>query len=197
MTTNRPPENPGALPPDRETEINALLDGELDDARTAALKAAAAEDSALAQAIVSAWQLQKSLDQLKLEKAPASLTRRLRRIPGEHSDGWRSGFTGWPRWAAAAGFASLVLVVAVVLNWPAPPAPGAPAPVQTASQAELEQVRQARRDLQVAFYYLDKAGLKVGKEIQGVLSDELSEPVKENLLKHVPYSEPPRKEKHA
>jgi hypothetical protein len=41
-----------------EAQVNALLDGELDDQAAEALKAAALDDQALAGAIVEAYQLQ-------------------------------------------------------------------------------------------------------------------------------------------
>jgi hypothetical protein len=58
-----------------EEQVNALLDGELNDVQAGALKAAAASDQALAQAIIEAYQLQQALNALPLERAPDSLRR--------------------------------------------------------------------------------------------------------------------------
>jgi anti-sigma factor RsiW len=185
-------------PADREAEINALLDGELDAATAADLKAAAAADSALAQAIVQAWQLQQGMDQLQLEKAPASLSRKLRRIPREQAALSRRAFLGMPRWAAAAGLASVVLVTVVMVL--SEPSGQTVAPRQQAAiGAEIDpaRVREARRELSIAFSYLDKAGFRVSRQIQEVLSEELAAPVKDNLSKHIPYTGQSHKEKQA
>jgi ferric-dicitrate binding protein FerR (iron transport regulator) len=109
----------------REDEINALLDGALDEAAVKALKAAAAEDSELAQAIVAAWQLQQSMDQLHLEKAPPSLRRKLRRIPHQHPAAPHRRLLPLPRWVLACGLASVVLIaVAMMMSPPPGPAVG-------------------------------------------------------------------------
>ena len=49
---------------DWEDQINALLDGELDDAQADALKGAAEQDQALARAIIEAYQLQQLMASL-------------------------------------------------------------------------------------------------------------------------------------
>jgi hypothetical protein len=185
-------------PADWEAEINALLDGDLDKTTTAALKAAAAEDQALARAIVEAWQLQQCMDGLQLEKAPASLARRLASIPRELAAKSRRRTLGMPRWITAAGLASVALAALLVMLLE-PPGQRSSAPQQVASGAgiEAEQARKARRDLAIAFSYLDKAGLRVSRQIQEVLSEELSAPVKDNLSEHIPYLGQSRKEKHA
>jgi len=190
-------------PADWEAEINALLDGELDATTTAALKAAAAEDQALARAIVEAWQLQQCMDELQLEKAPASLARRLDRIPREQGALSHRRILGMPRWATAAGLASVLLAVLVLMRVE-PPGQGGLSPPQVASGAAIEpaeirpeQVSKARRELAIAFSYLDKTGFRVSREIQEVLSEELSAPVKDNLSEHLPYMGQSRKEKHA
>jgi anti-sigma factor RsiW len=188
---------------DREAQINALLDGELDAEATAELKAAAAEDSRLAQAIVEAWQLQKGMDDLRLEKAPARLTRALKRIPREQKAASRKAWLGVPRWAAATGLASVCAVALAMmmnLSGPAPgDAPSVPQVVSGPDQLRGDELRaeQARQDLVIAFHYLDKAGFRVGKEIHEVLQGEIAAPVKDNLIKHIPYTEQSRKEKQA
>jgi len=191
-----------ANPIDWEDKINALLDGALDEASAEALKSAAKADSALARAIVDAWQLQKGMDQLALEKAPASLRRKLRRIPHEYKT--RShrplmAATGaLPRWLVAGSLASLALIaVVLVLRQPAGQAVTATGPVVKQTAGESEQAAQARRELAIAFYYFDKVGSRVGRQIHQELNEELSAPIKENLSKHLPYTGQAYKEKHA
>lgn len=134
-----------------------------------------------------AWeeQLDELMSQLTLEKAPARLTRRLKRIPREHgekADRWSWLFPGSvPRWAAVPAFAAVpLLVVAVVLMQPKQPSP-----------AEIEQARQ---DVAVAFAYLDKVGYRTGSQIQTVLGGELRSSVKDPLSEHIPFTEQSRKE---
>jgi len=190
--TEQGPERPAG---DWEQEINELLEGALDESSAEALKVAAARDSELAQAIVRAWQLQKSMDELHLEKAPASLRRRLKRIPREHPGPSRHPWFVPARRVMAGSMAVLVLV-AVVLT--AGRFAGTERQ-QMDSQAAAEAVRvtKARRDLATAFYYLDKVGLRVGREIHEELNDELSAPIRDNLSKHLPYTGQSQKEKHA
>jgi hypothetical protein len=127
---------------------------------------------------------------LTLEKAPASLSARLHRIPDEESRrvparksrwGWLNGRPA-PRWALVPAMAAVpLLVIVVMLMQPSQP-----------SQAEIEQ---ARRDLAVAFTYLDKVGVLTGNEIQAVLGGELRHIVKEPLSEHMPFTEQSLKEK--
>jgi len=130
-------------------------------------------------------QLDGLLAKLEIESAPASLTSRLNRIPEQESrKGWR-----WPRfgfapsrWMAAPAFAAIaVAVLAVVLMQDRGP-----------SAAEVEQ---ARKDLAIAFAYLDKAGLRTSNEIQEILGSELRKTVKEPLSEHMPFTEQSLKEK--
>ena len=187
------PANPG----DHEAWINELLDGELDEAAAQALKAAAAEDSVLARAIVDAWQLQKGMDQIQLEKAPASLSRKLKRIPQQQRAALRGSAPGLSRWVMAAGLASLVVAVALTLMMdPARRDVAAPQPFATQAETDAARVAQTRRDLATAFFYLDKVGLRLGHQINEVLNDELSAPVKHNLIKHMPFTGASHKEKH-
>ena len=121
------------------------------------------------------------LEQLEMERAPARLRRRLRRIPREERQ--RERPWGWqpPRWALAPAFAVVpLLVIGLVLMQPRQP-----------SEAEIEQARQ---DLAVAFAYLDKVGYRTGAEIQNVLDREISHGVKDNLSRHIPFTEQAHKE---
>jgi hypothetical protein len=134
-----------------------------------------------------AWetQIDAMMEQLTVEKAPASLSRRLKRIPREQrgqENRWSWLTPGqFPRWAMAPAFAAVpLLVLAVVMLQPRQP-----------SAAEVEQARQ---DLAVAFAYLDKVGYRTGNEIRTVVGGELRHSVKDNLSKHIPFTEQSRKE---
>ena len=84
---------------DWEDQVNALMDGELDDSEARNLKSLVDGDSALARAIIEAYQLQRVLAAIPAEQAPASLRRKLRRIPARHRALERPGF-----FRAALGF---------------------------------------------------------------------------------------------
>ena len=135
---------------------------------------------------ISDERLEAMLAELETEKAPASLTRRLNRIPEEHrSRGWKWPWQ-WslapaPRWAMAPALAALPLfVLAVFLLQDRGPSPS--------------EVEQARHDLAVAFAYMDRVGLRTGAEIQGVLGSELRQTVKQPLVEHLLVNETSRKE---
>jgi len=134
-----------------------------------------------------AWeaQIDAKMQQLTVEKAPASLSRRLSRIPREErrkENRWSWLMPGqFPRWAMAPAFAAVpLLVLAFVLMQP--------------QQPSADEVKQARHDLAIAFAYLDKVGYRTGREIQTVLGGELRHSVKDNLSEHIPFTEQSRKE---
>ena len=134
-----------------------------------------------------AWeaQIDAMMEQLTVEKAPTSLSRRLKRIPREErgkENRWSWLIPGqFPRWAMAPAFAVVpLLVLAFVLMQPQQP-----------SAADVEQARQ---DLAIAFAYLDKVGYRTGNEIQTVLGGKLRHSVKDNLSEHMPFTEQSRKE---
>jgi len=134
-------------------------------------------------------QIEKLTGQLAIEKAPASLSARLHRIPEEEGRKERTKQPRWswlragpfPRWALMPAFAAIpLLVIAVMLMQPRQPSP-----------AEIEQ---ARHDLAVAFTYLDKVGFRTGNEIQTILGAELRHSVKGPLSEHMPFTEQSHKE---
>ena len=107
--------NQSQIDEDMEERINALLDGELDESEAAALKRDAEKDQALARAIVDAYALRAQLDELEIERAPASLRARLAKIPKTESAGGNSWF-GLPRWIPLGAMAAIPLaVVAMVM----------------------------------------------------------------------------------
>lgn len=176
-----------------EARINALLDGELSEEAAQALQRDAARDHALAQAIVEAYRLQRDMEALGSERAPASLRRRLKRIPREQAErprwlGSRVGSGAWPRWVTLPALASVpLIVIAVALMQPArhPEQP---------RQPTAAEVAQARQDLALAFDYLDRVAFRTSEEIQQVVGGELRRNVKDVLSEHIPYTEQHRKE---
>lgn len=159
-----------------ESQVNALLDSELDEASTDALKQAASEDHALARAIIEAYQLQRSMDSIGIEHAPASLRQKLRDIPRNHRQSQSPR-----RWILNTAMASIPLVaLGLVLLQPRQP-----------SEAD---VQQAQQDLAVAFSYIGKIGNKTGKRIHNVLGSELQKDVTDNISKHIPFTEQSIKE---
>jgi hypothetical protein len=134
-------------------------------------------------------QIEAMMEQLTIEKAPASLSFRLNRIPEEESRKERSKASRWswlkagsfPRWALVPAFAAVPLLVAVViLMQPKQPSPA--------------EILQARQDLAVAFAYIDKVGHLTGNEIQTVLGAELRHSVKGPLSEHMPFTKQSLKE---
>jgi len=130
-------------------------------------------------------QLEALLDQLEIEQAPPSLTRRLHRIPLDEQGQdlwWQKLLAPWPgpRRVLVPAMAAAVLVLAVVLTLP--------------RQPSQEEIRQARQDLAVAFSYIERVGAVTGQEIQSAIGGELHHTVKENLSKHIPFTEQFRKE---
>lgn len=163
--------------PGWEAQVNDLLDGELDEASTAALRRAAAEDQELARMIIEAYELQRDMEGLGIEQAPPSLTKQLRRIPRDQRPLLRRH-----RWVMGAAMATLpLLAITFVLMQPRQP-----------SQAEVDQARQ---DLATAFTYIDKVGNRTGGYLQQVLGTEMRQNVTDNISKHFPYTETNRKEK--
>jgi anti-sigma factor RsiW len=182
----------------REAEINALLDGELDQASATELKAAAAEDGVLAQAIIDAWQLHKSVDELRMEKAPASLSRKLKRIPREQKAAAKSEWSlGLPRWALAGAMATVpLLALLLVMNTTINPDATEEPQVAVETISEEQRLQQTQRDLETAFYYLDKVGFRLGQQINEVLNEEIAAPVKDNFSRYMPFTGQSKKEKH-
>jgi hypothetical protein len=110
-----------------DSQVNVLLDSELDEASIEALKQAAREDHDLARAIIEAYQLQRSMDSIGIEQAPASLRHKLRDIPRNNRQSRRPR-----RWILNTAMASIaLLVIGLVLMQPQQP-----------SQADVEQARQ-------------------------------------------------------
>lgn len=134
-------------------------------------------------------QIEKMMAHVTVEKAPASLSARLHRIPEEESRKQRTRRNRWswlgngplPKWALAPVIAAVPLVALIVV-------------LMQPKQPTKAEVEQARHDLAVAFTYLDKVGALTGSEIQSVLGSELRHIVKDPLSKHMPFTEHSLKE---
>ncbi len=161
-----------------EARINALLDGELDAEETAELQREAESNAGLAQAIVEAYRLQAMMDQLEIERAPASLRAKLSRIPQTESAADRRWF-GMPRWLPVGAVAAVpLLVIAVVMMQSGP---------RQRDYTEAE-VLQARQDVLTAFAYLDRVGERAGRVIEGELAKEFSDGVNDNVSRYMPFT---------
>jgi len=169
---------------DWEEQINALLDGELDDAGAGRLKAAAGEDHQLSQAIIEAYQLQRALANIPTERAPDSLRRKLAAIPAlearrgarqqKPGGGWWQQSWQVPRWAAAMAAIPLVLVaVNQTTDWLGPKEPSA------------AEIAQAQQELAVALSYLGKVSRRTGLEIGDTVNHEMHKTVNENMMQAI------------
>jgi hypothetical protein len=134
-------------PTDWESQINALLDGELTAPARAALQAEASRSPQLQQQLSLALALQEALHQLPDQVAPGSLQKKLRQIGQRQQP---AAPQTWWRWAAA------VAVIPLLFMLGSGDQPSIP------SSSEIEQ---GRRDLAVALNYLDQAGRRAAQEI--------------------------------
>ena len=164
-----------------ESEVNALLDGELDSEATEALKRAAEKDHALARVIIEAWQLQHGIESLGIEKAPTSLRRKLSRIPVEESG--PSGFRTWlagrntARAFSIAGATAFAVFLTVGLMIAKP------------WQPSLNEIEQAMADLREAFEVLDRITHRTGQDIDKVVAMELGDGINSVVNQRLPGSE--------
>jgi anti-sigma factor RsiW len=164
---------------EREAKINALLDGELDAADAQALEAAASADRGLARDIIEAYQLQQAMDQLRPEAAPASLRRRLRRIPREHR---RRPWLFEPRWAAALATVPLLAAGLMLLRPQGP------------SRAEVEQ---AAAELAIALAYIEQVSDRAAGRIEQEVGGEIQKAVAGSVIRSIPRFQIETKETQA
>ena len=164
-----------------EEQINALLDGELSDIDAEELKTRATDDRDLARAIIEAYQLQKAMSSVPVEKAPNSLRKRLRTIPREHRPARPLNILH-PRWIMAAAVVPLVLVVTSLMQ---PDTPSA------------EEIEKARQDLAIAFAYLDRAGQFTGREIETTVGNTMSDAIAGSVIRNIKTQYETSKEKEA
>ena len=164
-----------------EDRINALLDGELSAEDADLLKAEATDNRQLARAIVEAYQLQLAMDEIKVERAPDSLRKRLKAVPRQHRRTPVISFLQ-PRWAMALAAVPLV-IIAVSMVRP-----------ETPSESEIAQARQ---EMAIAFAYLDKAGVITGREIESVVGHTMANAVTGSVNKAIQSQNLNSKEKEA
>jgi anti-sigma factor RsiW len=150
----------------QEELINALLDGDLDSDEAEALKAEATGDQRLARAIIEAYQLQRAMEHVQVETAPASLRRKLRRVPREHRPVYLQ-----PRFAMAMAVVPLLVVSMVLMQTRQP------------SQAEIEQARQ---QLAIAFAYIDQVSDRTFDRIGNEVGGELKDAVGGSVIRSIP-----------
>ena len=148
-----------------QAAIDRLLDGSLSTDEARRLRDQADQDAQLAKSIINAYQIQNSLEQLGIQRAPAQLKRRLRAIPASQR---QTTGLAWPIAATAA----LSLVIAIgVIRTPAPPS--------------VEQINQARHELALAMSYLRQYGVQTQHELQqeigGTLTHALIEGIREGV----------------
>ncbi len=130
-----------------EDAIEELLAGELDESSADRLKQAAATDQELASAIVDAWTLRKSLDELELEQVSPALEKRLLDIPSKQktTSKWSSWFN-FSNWQTGSGWAlSSALAMSLILA------------IGVSRQPDQSEILQARQDIQLALTYLGKS----------------------------------------
>ena len=165
----------------REQQINALLDCELDQTDTDELKSAATDDRELARAIVEAYQLQQLMGDIKVERAPSSLGKRLRAIPREQRPA--AGINLFkPRWVAVLAAVPLAIIAVSVMQ------------PETPSGAEIAKARQ---ELAIAFAYLDRAGQFTGREIESNVGHTMADAITGSVIRNIKSQYEPSKEKEA
>jgi anti-sigma factor RsiW len=163
-----------------EEKINALLEGELDQDESEALKAEASSDQKLARAIVDAYQLQRAMENVQTERAPASLRRSLKKIPQQN----RPLFFQ-PRWAMAFAVVPLVIASVMILKSTQPSDIQAPGPQAGLSSAEMVKLEQARNDLAVAFAYIDLVSDRTSNRIESEVGGEMSKAVAGSIFRNI------------
>ena len=160
---------------DIERRINALIDGELSDAEAEALKLEAREHPALAARIVDAWRLQQTLDTLGTERAPRSLTRKLKAIPRRERPAYQRPF-----WLAAAT-AVPVAVLAVALWRPAATPPVEPASMPIADAASVQ------RDVELAFALVQDATQRANRHYRREIGETINEAIADPVERSLPF----------
>lgn len=162
MSTGIPKDNP-----ELEQRLARLLDGDLSDAELARLHADAATDPELVSALTDTLALQTLLGELPVQRAPASLRRRLRVIPYQQWQlvpSWRVT----PRWLGACA----VLLLAIVLL----------GKQHIAEQPDPEQLRIARHELALALAYLDRANRQSAHLLETTIERGVNRPITEHTV---------------
>lgn len=162
MNTDTP-----ANQPEWEQRIDRLLDDNLSAAEIARLHADAATDTALATALNEAHALKTLLRELPVERAPASLQRRLRGIPDQRSKRLPSWLLT-PRWLGACAALLLALVLLGKQH--------------TAEQPNAAQLQVARQELGLALAYLDRANRQSAHILERTIERGVNRPITEHTV---------------
>jgi anti-sigma factor RsiW len=173
-----------------EDQINALLDGELSSEDAELLKAEATDDRDLARAIVEAYQLQQAMDSVHVERAPASLTKRLRAVPREQRPTQNFNILKPFLVIAQAGIRPQLLAIATVI-----PLILITVSLMQPKTPSTQEIEQARQDLAIAFAYLDKAGQFTGREIESTVGNTMSDAIAGSVIRTIKSQNETSKEK--
>ena len=162
-----------ALPADREEQINALLDGELDATALAELEKAADADPAIARALLEARELQSMLGSMPRMAAPRRLRARLLAIASPSLTDRLTGRLTRRAWLGACGaLAGLAFAALVML------------PVLT-DRPSATEIEQGRQDLALALAYLERSRQLTRREINTQLADGLLDPITRNAAQAI------------
>ena len=151
---------------DREDLVNALIDGELNETQIRELTASVDDDRILARTIIEAFQLQQAMAAIPVQRAPASLGKKLRSIPRRQKALARPVFFS-PRWAFAL---AAIPLMAVLLYQPG-------------DGQNTAEIVQGRKDLAVALSYFEKASRRTTAQIESVIDVGLTVPVTGNTVR--------------
>ena len=121
------------------------------------------------------------MDEIRVERAPDSLRKRLRAIPRQQRPAPMFRILQ-PRWVMALAAIPLVLV-SVSLMQPATPS--------------AQEIAKARQDLAIAFAYLDKAGQITGREIESTVGNTMSDAIAGSVIRNIKSQNETSKEKEA
>ncbi len=146
-----------------EKAIGALLEGNLSKADADKLRDELDIDTRRAKDIINAYQIQNGLESLGVEKAPESLRKKLRAIPACHNQVHQPLL----RWGVLTLIAVFSIAVLLINTRP------------TSDVPSTAEIVQAKRELVIAFSYLQLAGQKTGhymrREIGVTMQDALIE----------------------
>lgn len=145
--------------------LDALLAGNLSDSDAKTLRKELDADARRAKDIIDAYQIQNGLESIGIEQAPATLRKKLRAIPIQQNDTEPSLL----RWGAFATIAVSLTVALLIISRPVSDGP---------TQAEIEQ---ARKELIIAFNYLQEAGQTTNRHIK----QEIGGAMQEALIKGI------------
>jgi hypothetical protein len=129
------------------------------------------------------------MEQVRVEKAPASLSRKLKKIPGRN----RPVFLQ-PRWALAFAMVPLMVISIAILRsteTPVQQTGTAQVNIDPANpvQAGIDQIKaeKAMQDLMVAFAYIDQVSDRTSNRIEFELGNGMSQAVAGSIFKSIQH----------